>query len=158
MFLQLIAMANQPAPAMRAETVILLQRILHLTACAPAAGVSIGYGRKIMELAGRMRLRPFAAYSPDILAREMHVCTGHFRRLFRRHAGRSFYDYLLHCRMLQEAAWLVTEGLAVKEMPIGRAVPIRRSFSICLKADWHIAEAIPPGCVNGGGGMRRPAR
>ncbi len=114
MFMQLIAMAHQLTAATRAEAVIMLERILQLTAFVPASGVLGAYGRKIMELAERMRRQPFAVYSPDVLARDLHVCLGHFRRLFRRHAGRSFHNYLLHCRMRQAAVWLETEGLAVK--------------------------------------------
>lgn len=113
-FLRLLAMLNERAPGMPAESVILLERLLQMAALAPAPPLG-WHAQKILDLAERMRAIPFAAYQAPALARELNVCPGHFRRLFRRHFGRSFYDYLLHCRMRQAAAWLEDAGLPVKE-------------------------------------------
>ncbi len=114
-FSRLLAILKERGPGMAAESVILLERLLQMAALASPAGAVDVYEQKIRAWTERMRLAPFAAYQAPALALEMHVCVGHFRRLFRRHCGRSFYDYLLHCRMLQAAAWLEEEVLPVKE-------------------------------------------
>ena len=113
-FLRLLSMLNERAPGMQAESVILLERLLQMVALSPAPSPG-WHTQAILELAERMRVIPFAAYQESALAREFNVCPGHFRRLFRRHCGQSFYDYLLHCRMRQAAVWLEDTDLSVKE-------------------------------------------
>jgi AraC-like DNA-binding protein len=52
----------------------------------------------------------------ESLATNLHLSYSHFRRLFRRHIGKSPHDYLLLCKMQRAARDLQRSGRQVKDV------------------------------------------
>lgn len=117
LFRELVALVREQDPLRHPEVVSKLERVVALlTEWSGDTGRPDPKVTEIHALASAIRRDPYRELDFEALAVELHMSYSHFRRLFRRHIGRSPHDHLLLCRMQRAARELQRTGRQVKEV------------------------------------------
>jgi len=116
-FRELVDLVQERDPARHPRGVLILENLLKIlmddARPAPAAEPHAG---ELDELGAAIRENPSQDVDFELEATRMGLSYSHFRRVFRRHAGRSPYDYLLHCRVQRAAGQLRETDRQVKDI------------------------------------------
>jgi AraC-like DNA-binding protein len=116
-FRELVPIVHARNPQRHPRGVLILENLLKILlddARRPPGAVP--YDRELSDLNAAILESPCARIDFRLEAERIGLSYSHFRRVFRQYAGRSPYDYLLHCRMQRAARQLRETDRQVKDI------------------------------------------